>query len=83
MTLDTGIMFANGPISGKHANGSLPSCPLSVLDVQSGIFRSGGHGSQEVTGYSVSHFLRKKNIQIQLRVMIKLINIIILILFRI
>ena len=50
ITLDTGIIFANGPISGKHANGSLPSCPLRELDVQSGMLRSGGQGSQEVTG---------------------------------
>ena len=50
MTLETGIMFANGPISGKQANGSLPNCPLRVLDVQSGMFSSGGQGSQDVTG---------------------------------
>ena len=50
ITLDTGIIFANGPISGKHANGSLPSWPLRVLDVQSGIFSREGQGSHEVTG---------------------------------
>ena len=50
ITLDTGIIFANGPISGKHANGSLPNCPLRVLDVQSGIFKRAGQGSHEVTG---------------------------------
>ena len=50
MTLDTGIIFANGPISGKHANGSRPSCPLRVVDVQSGMLRSGGQGSHDVTG---------------------------------
>ena len=50
ITLETGIIFANGPISGKHANGSLPSWPLRVLDVQSGIFSKEGQGSHEVTG---------------------------------
>jgi hypothetical protein len=30
-------------------------------DVQSGILRSGGQGSHDVTGYTDSHFLKTRN----------------------